>query len=263
MLMGNPMAEDQLIAQCQFKIGDQPVHAKFTVPRGSTRRRQLLPLMQATTDLFVAAAETQEAKEGRKVSCTEGCGACCRQLVPIAPSEAHQITALVDGLPEPRRSQARERFAAAAQRLTESGLIDELRHPERVVDERVIPLGVTYFWLSIACPFLEEESCSIHADRPLACREYLVTSAPACCAEQAPGTVRGVHLVAKVSRVLRQMERQAYGAEASWVPLILALEWVVGHPGEPPPRPGPELLREFMERLTGQTIPEPPKDTRV
>ena len=63
-------------------------------------------------------------------------------------------------------------------------------------------------------------------------------------------------------KMLRQMERQAYGAAASWVPLTLSLEWVAGHPGEPPPRPGPELLREFMERLTGQTIPEPPEDPR-
>jgi Fe-S-cluster containining protein len=32
------------------------------------------------------------------------------------------------------------------------------------------------------CPFLEDESCSIHPDRPLVCREYLVTSPAELCA---------------------------------------------------------------------------------
>ncbi|HEY5241787.1 MAG TPA: YkgJ family cysteine cluster protein [Polyangiaceae bacterium] len=31
---------------------------------------------------------------------------------------------------------------------------------------------------TVSCPFLEEESCSIHPDRPPICREYLVTSSP-------------------------------------------------------------------------------------
>jgi hypothetical protein len=35
---------------------------------------------------------------------------------------------------------------------------------------------VRYFLQGVACPFLEAESCGIHPDRPLACREYLVTS---------------------------------------------------------------------------------------
>ena len=40
-------------------------------------------------------------------------------------------------------------------------------------------LGREYFQLGIPCPFLEEESCSIYHDRPITCREYLVTSPPA------------------------------------------------------------------------------------
>ena len=241
-------------------IGGQPVEATLTVPRGPIRPRQMLPLLQAVTDLVVSVAEGREAREGRKVSCAAGCGACCRQLVPLAPSEAEQIAALIDGLPEPRRSRVRERFGAAAERLTAAGLIDDLRCPERVSEDQVGALGLAYFRLGIACPFLEEESCSIHADRPLACREYLVTSPPAHCAEPASGKVQGVRLDARVSHVLRGMDRPARGEAASWAPLILAPEWAAGRPGEPPPRPGPELVREFIERLTGQPIPGPTTD---
>ncbi len=47
-----------------------------------------------------------------------------------------------------------------------------------------------YFHLGIACPFLEDESCSIHADRPISCREYLVTSPAVNCADPKPGIDR-------------------------------------------------------------------------
>ena len=86
-------------------------------------------------------------------------------------------------------------------------MIEELRHPERIGKEERTPLALSYFRLGIPCPFLEEESCSIHPDRPLSCREYLVTSAPIHCAEQAPDKVQGVRLDAMVSLVLRQDRR--------------------------------------------------------
>jgi hypothetical protein len=35
----------------------------------------------------------------------------------------------------------------------------------------------------------------------------------------------------------------------STVALILAPEWADAHPNEAPPRPGPELLREFLGHL--------------
>ena len=255
-------AEEQLVARFRLKIGDQPVQAEFALPKGPMLRRQLLPVAQAMTDLVVAAAQTRQTEAGRQISCAAGCGACCRQLVPIAPSEAHQIAALVDELPEPRRAPVRARFAAAARRLAEAGLLESLRHPERVVGEQVGELGLAYFRLGIACPFLEQESCSIHPHRPLACREYLVTSPAACCAAQAPGQVQGVALATKVSRVLRQLDHLAYGTASSWLPMILAPQWAADHPDQPPPRPGPELLREFMERLTGQALSAPPNAAR-
>jgi Fe-S-cluster containining protein len=253
-------ADAPVTVQVELTIGGQPVQGKLTVPQGPIRPRQLLPIMQEMTNLVVSVAETREAKEGRKISCAAGCGACCRQLVPIAPSEARQIAALIDALPEPRRSQIRERFTAAAERLTQAGIIEELRHPERITQQERIPFALSYFRLGIPCPFLEAESCSIHPDRPLSCREYLVTSAPVHCAEQAPDKVQGVRLDAKVSRVLRGMEAQEGGATASWVPLILAPEWAAQHPDKTPPRPGLELLRDFLERLTGQKLPDPTQE---
>ena len=87
------------------------------------------------------------------------------------------IAELVESLPEPRRSQVKARFEDAAKRLAEAGLLEKLRQPERWYREGYREFGLEYFRQGIPCPFLEDEACSIYPDRPVTCREFLVTYA--------------------------------------------------------------------------------------
>jgi hypothetical protein len=141
--------------------------------------------------------------------------------------------------------------------LAEAGLLDQLRQPGPAAGRELRPLGLAYFRLGLACPFLEDESCSIHPDRPLACREYLVTSPAEECARPSAETVRTVPLPAEVGAAVRALDRQASQHGVGWVPLMLALEWAARHPEEPAAQPGTALLQDFFARLTGkeQAVP--------
>jgi hypothetical protein len=79
-----------------------------------------------------------------------------------------------------------------------------------------------------------EESCSIHPDRPAACREDLVTSPAESGAHPTQETVRCVPLPLKVSAALRHCatDGATAGRPSGWVPLILAPEWAAAHPEE-------------------------------
>ena len=44
------------------------------------------------------------AARGEAISCKAGCGACCRQLVPVSETEAHHLRDVVEAMPEPRRA---------------------------------------------------------------------------------------------------------------------------------------------------------------
>ena len=92
-------------ANIELAIGDRRLKAKITVPAGPTRLLQILPVVQNLTDAVVGAAVEDVEAQGHKVSCRKGCGACCRQLVPISPVEARHIHHLVNEMPEPRRSE--------------------------------------------------------------------------------------------------------------------------------------------------------------
>jgi Fe-S-cluster containining protein len=217
----------------------------------------MLPLFRSLTDSFVQMAVEDTVAGGASISCKAGCGACCRQLVPISEVEAIRIRDLVGAMLEPRRSEIRARFKSAIERLDESGLLQKLIERERLTKDEIIPLGMNYFRQGIACPFLEHESCSIYEERPLSCREYLVTSPAEQCANPSPETIRMVSIPTKLSRVLRCFNPDNSSVQNRWVPLILALEFADTQPEESPRRSGTDLVRDLFSYLSGEEIPDP------
>lgn len=227
------------------------VRVEMDVPTGEVPVQALLPALRTTADAFVAYAAEVSTATGQPVSCAKGCGACCRQLVPVAHSEARRLSSLLEELPEPRRTVVKERFAAAFRRIEEAGLLPTLDGRRKWQAGEAVGVGLDYFRLGIPCPFLEDESCSIYGERPIACREYLVTSDPVHCAAPATATVRTVPLPTRVWAALSREETGAPDTEpASCVPLVLAPRWAEENPGAGPLRPGPATLRRVYERFS-------------
>jgi len=220
-------------ADVRLSMGGEPVLLQIDYPSRAVPLSDMLPILHG-----LASAVTEAASRGREVSCRAGCGACCRQAVPVSPSEAVALARLVEALPEPKRGEVKARFAEAVRRLEAAGLGPLLRASGRPGGPTGRALGVAYFAAGIACPFLVEESCSIHADRPTACREYLVTSPAAECARPTEEAVHVVPIPVSVAGAARAMEGSA-------MPLVLALEYAAGAAEES--RPGAEWLRAFLK----------------
>jgi Fe-S-cluster containining protein len=226
--------------QVVLVVGGERVPLELTVPEAPVSVERLLPILRGLSSLFAERATNQLEAERRTISCRAGCGACCRQLVPLAPSEARAIARLVDALPEPRRSVIRGRFEEALRKLEIADLLS--RMGTRTAEERAA-LGTAYFQQGIACPFLEDESCSIHPDRPMACREYLVTSPAENCRTPRADTIEKVTLEADPLPALVHVEA------GGWVALILALRFHDETAEPAANREAPAILREVIGRL--------------
>jgi Fe-S-cluster containining protein len=174
----------------RVRIGEDSVELKFSVPKGPCRPEALLPSAQALANQVSALGAMRVEREGLKISCAKGCGACCRQLVPISPTEARHLANVVAAMPAERAAEVRRKFEQALSKI-EGAALPPRGHP--VTDKAAYrEFGLAYFRQGVPCPFLREESCSIHPDRPLVCREYQVTSPPAACAQLGSGGVRQV-----------------------------------------------------------------------
>jgi Fe-S-cluster containining protein len=204
------------------------LRAMLAVPQRPLRLPELALNFMGISNKLTDLAVDQEAKEGRTVSCRKGCGACCRQLVPLSPPEAWMIADVVAGMPPARQAEIRESFAAAAQTLETSGIKAALA--ERLDSaEQMVTIAVDYFRLQVACPFLRDESCSIHPYRPSICREYMVTSPAESCAQLGGPSIARIPVQVRLSEALANLTARLLDREAEVIPLPLALSWADAH----------------------------------
>jgi Fe-S-cluster containining protein len=209
----------------------------------------MLPIFRSISESFVDFAVDRAREEGLEVSCKKGCGACCRQLVPISEADARRLHEVVNAMTESRRSEVMGRFKFAKQRVQEAGLLEKLQNPEQIASQDFKSVGLEYFHLGVACPFLLEESCSIHPERPLVCREYLVVSPPENCSRQTGNPVGVLNMPGQVSNAVRRLGNRNGEHTDRWIPLILALDWVEEHSDEIT-RPGTDMIEELLSEVT-------------
>jgi len=227
------------VGRVTLEVGGEQVPVEMTVPAGPVAVEDVLPILHGLSSLFATRATARAEADGREISCRAGCGACCRQLVPVAPAEARALARLVEAMPEPRRERVRRRFDEALDILEPLGLMERL---DQNRDDRQA-IARDYFAAGVACPFLEDEACSIHADRPLSCREYLVTSPPELCADLSPG-IEKVSLEARPSLALLNADLRD-----GWLPLVLSLVQDAQAPPSPRDRPAADILKDVISGL--------------
>ncbi len=153
--------------------------------------------------------------QGESVSCRKGCGACCRQVVPLTPPEALMLIEDLDAEVITRKRNLLRRFRKIAKRLQSEGM-DRLPLFHHARD---------YFRLGMPCPFLEDESCSIHTRRPLVCREHLVVSPAENCADFPSRFVRLLPIALSVRDALEELSAECAGTGRETIPLSRSLEW--------------------------------------
>lgn len=137
----------------------------------------------AVADTGVAIAIRDAEKKGRKkLACGKGCGACCvhQKDLPLYP---HEIVGIY--------WYASEKLAGPAREALKKRLADHDAHP--------------------GCPFLVDESCSIHPVRPFGCRQFNVFTTP-CAPGEDPFFTRN-------DDVLKPLQEYLDRAFAAVIPL--------------------------------------------
>lgn len=239
-------------------VGGATLHATVQLPATRTTLTQLLPIIQDIENTIVDRVSMEAQAAGRPISCRAGCGACCRQLVPLSLFEAEALTQWLQTLPEDRLAALHQRFHSALSALRDAGVINRILDGSWMTDEKTnTRLNIDYFHAGVPCPFLEDESCSIHPIRPLSCREYLVTSSPELCKDPALHSIAGLDLPARLSRALFAFGRQIEQDGRGWIPLVFLLAWGKSgaKPGDHVTGSGPEVLNLFLEQVKADSEP--------
>jgi Fe-S-cluster containining protein len=201
--------------------------AEVAICNGPLRLTDLVDAIHELTSGVVALAVTRAEQEGRKLSCKAGCGVCCCQLVPLAPAEAFYLVDRLLAMPASARRPVLERFQNIEVRLAETGLRERIGSLGETGDNNEV--AAEYFSCRLPCPFLVDGSCSIHAWRPIACREYNVTTPPLLCADPFHNGVAAIRLHRRMSAGLSRFCAQVAGLPLGLVPMPLVFDYYETH----------------------------------
>lgn len=221
---------DDLKLHIHMFDGVHEISARF--PTGPAKLLEMLPVARGISEGITNVAIGYALSEGGKISCRAGCGACCSQLVPIAPAEAVRLAEIVVAMPEGRGAAVRKRFENAVGRLREAGLVDRNAPPCQAALRASPQAGKSlwedasrrYFDTRIPCPFLEDASCGVYSERPMVCREYNVTTPPSLCATMSPDA-RTIPRLVRMSEVMTEYTNKRLGRMDFCIPLALSFDW--------------------------------------
>lgn len=234
---------------------------RLRLPPRPMRLAELAASFMGFSDHIVRLAVAAEEKQGKRVTCAAGCGACCRQLVPLSPPEAWMVADVVAALRPEERAGVLDRFADARAAI-EAARLDELYAAGLPSPDEATLAARRYFLASRPCPFLVDESCSIHATRPSICREYLVTSPAERCADLfqiGKPAVERISVGVRLSEGLSRLAAKLLDRPMEVVPLVQALDWADRHREEGALRWPPRLLIEGLVAALSEK-PEAPSD---
>lgn len=113
------------------------------------------------------------------ISCRAGCTACCHQAVPVGPTELAALVGAIERLPDEARGRIRQQIDDAGRRLRALGFSSD--DPITIVGPQRTDWARRYFDAGVPCPLLDGDTCALRDERPLVCRDYLVTSDPEHC----------------------------------------------------------------------------------
>ena len=238
--------------QLVLRVDGQPVPVRAPQPPVRARLDQLLPAQRAVDDAAIDHAVRKSQAAGRGPACAKGCSACCRaQPVPVTPQEAYALLRLVEAQPPAVRATLEARFADRVRRLQEAGLADLLlERPPGVDTASARATAQAYFALQLACPFLQDDACSIHPQRPFVCRQYLVSSDPALCTDPFVHPVAVIPVPLRAANAALAVAQAAYTRAQHTVPLVLALVYARRHRAELERRfPAEPMFRAWLHAL--------------
>lgn len=214
-----------------MEVAGQPLGLRAIVADKPVTLSAIVPLARMICDRIVSLTTQQAATAGHCVTCRKGCMNCCRYLVPLSVPETLCLQEDLNAQKSEVRQVTFRAFAAVGKKMISAGPPHIPSH--RATDSlgcTVSPAGAAGQWyaqLDVTCPLLDQtrQACRMYDQRPLACREHMVISAPDMCRGFTPNSGDIQAPPVSVSEALGLLTADLEQTEMEAVMLPLATAW--------------------------------------
>ncbi len=224
-----------------LEIHSEPVHFIIDAAPKMIKLSEIVPLAYEIASRISDILLETSINEGTTVPCKKGCATCCNYLVPLSIPEAFNLRETFLALPEGRRNTIFNSFLNAAKSILQKEQEDL---PSMELDQ----LSRWYSQMNLTCPFLSDNACSIYNNRPVACREHLVTDTNLFCN---PAQERDFHKIdwpVSILECLGKLSAELKNTDVEAIMMPLALLWTQENPdSDIETWPSIEVVRRFTE----------------
>jgi len=228
-------------------IGARVANREGTLP-------EIVPLARKLADRIVRQTTESLSEQGTPVTCVKGCSACCRYLVPLSVPDVFRITEeLLDVSAECGSAILQSSIEAAKAIIgsrPEFGGSGECPSDEEGTSDFMEDVNEWYSGLELDCPLLRDRLCTIYDNRPLACREHIVTGSTDLCRSGEDYESQVVPLPVSILDCLAELVAELEGGEVESVMTPLLLPWAHNN-SERGQRtwPAPMMVQRFFEMV--------------
>ncbi len=211
----------------EIDVLGEPIHFCINVEQKQAKLSDIIPLARTISEKLSLAVVEELRRNGTIVTCHKGCSACCSYLVPLSVPEAFRLREEVLAMPEERARNTLQLCLDSAKRILDSKFqeygANELTHKNTPI--RINQLSKWYAELKLTCPFLSDGICTSYEQRPIACREHLVTSSALLCEAQQADEPDVVKMPVSILECVGQLTAELEQSDVEAVMLPLALPW--------------------------------------
>ena len=186
----------------------------------------IVPLARTISTKIALAFLDTLSKKGQFVTCHKRCSTCCSYMIPLSIPEVFRLREELLAMPSDKSSRILKSCTIAAKRTLEK--IPRYINTDKPTENNSASMDQLSKWyagLKMDCPFLSEGLCSVYEQRPLACREHIITGSNFFCQPDNGGEPNVVPMPVSVLEVLGRWTAELENSDIQAVMLPLALPW--------------------------------------
>ena len=251
-----PWKDDMNIVDLEFYVLDEPLHVQIGVRDRLATMADIVPMARALSAKVYQFMRGKVISTGFSVPCHRGCTVCCYHMICLSVPEAFHLMeemALVSSDKLKKIMQTCHETAGKVHSQIPKiyFLLNEWIKSE-IVDYymQLMEVSEWYFDQRMACPFLQDNLCTIYDQRPIICSQHLVAGITSPCRFDDTDNILKIEMPISVANVLTELSSKLEHTDLEPVILPCLFEWYEKN-NERHKRtwPAPFLVEQFVGLL--------------
>jgi Fe-S-cluster containining protein len=226
--LGSNCPCDAEILSFELDVAGKTVPFRINVVSKQATLADIVPLARTIADKLILTFLDTLGRTGQSIPCQKGCSACCsRYLVPLSVPEMFRLREELLAMPADNSRQILQSCLDTAEKILDSRFqTSYLKSFSKSGQSQISQISKWYAGLKLACPLLSDGLCMSYEQRPLACREHMVTGSNFFCQPDHNGEPNVAPMPVSVLEAIGQLAAELENLDIEAVMLPLAFAWV-------------------------------------